>query len=192
VNVMPAKKTAKTEKTVEDFSKRVETEGKKLDKQWKSWWYNTFGVIAPIVSGVIVVVFLAMLVWVIQQINSSINDLFLGHIANFLLVNLAFFFVVTLVLGYGKYLEYSYREKSWMFKPIFTSIGATFVFWFIAWTFTLLNSLFENKMVYGSAAEGGFSFGDIASSINYNLFVIFLVFLILGYCVMFIKRALKR
>lgn len=160
------------EKWGDEFGKRMEKHGKKAEKKWNSWWYNTFGVIAPLFSAFCTVIFLVITIFVLNFLNSYLNSIFIVQIAAFVYDYLAFFFLVSLVLGYDKYVKAVYPEEHWAVGPLFKSFGLTFFFWLVSVASRMVNIF-----------VGGDFFILLANFISQNLIWLFLVFLFLGYAI---------
>ncbi|MCD4739959.1 hypothetical protein K8R43_02055 [archaeon] len=208
---MPAKKKKpkKLRKQVKDvkeeivdLSKKAEKHGKHIGKKHKhklGWWYRTFGIIAPILSSILTLIVLMIL----AKCLTFFNDFFMDQVSYVINSNIHWFFIVSLIANYGKYLSEIHPKLAWIISPIFKSIGLTFIAWLFARFFIMLNALFEEGTAFGdflfhgsqfvgSPLEGGITFFEASTLIDNNLAIIFLIFLVIFYCLSILGKGLDR
>jgi len=161
----------------ERFGKHMEHKGKEFGKRWDNWWFRTFGFVAPIIGSIFGIIFLALGILILNFINLYLGSYFVFMISNFLLANLHIFFVFSLIFGYGDYFSKRYPETYWVVLPIINSIGAVFVAWIAIFILDLINSYVASTFI-----------ANVSNFLYTNLVGIFIVFLVLGYVFVIIKR----
>lgn len=161
----------------ERFGKHMERKG----KEWESSWNRTLGVTAPFFSSVIGLIVLAIVLWLLNVVNLPLRSVFVTSVYSFVLSNLALFFAFFLFFSYTSYFSNKFKRAYMPISPIVVAVGITIGFWILMWAIILVNASINS--VYLSS---------ISLFIQYNLFGIFILFLALGYLVLFIKAVLGR
>lgn len=168
----------------EKFGKRMEKHGKgweRRGKEWDGWFHRTLGVVGPLVSSVMGIVVLGLLIWVISFINSKIGSWLLTDINIFLANNIGVFFLIFLFFSYTSYFSKFYKKVYRLFSPVSIAVGAGVCFWIATHAINTVN------------VSLGIPFlSVIAFSINESLFLIFWLFLCVGYLVLAIIIATEK
>jgi len=166
---------------MEDFGKRfgiyMEYKGKKWEREWKTWWFKTFGFIGPLIGSIFGIICVAVGIFVLNLINLPLGSGFISQVSNFLFTNIHWFFAVFLFFGYSDYFSKRYRKNYWMVSPIISSIGIVIVVWISIWALNLINTYVNSTLIT-----------SLSNFLYVNLWGIFVVFLILGYAVVVIKK----
>ena len=169
---------------IEDLGKRfgmhIEHETKKWEKEQDEWWFRTFGLIGPLIGSIFGIVFLAIGIWILNLINLPLGSGFVLEISNFLFTNIHWFFAAFLFFGYSNYLSRRLPKTYWVVSPIISSTGVVFAIWISSWLLNLINIYANSNIITG-----------VSNFLYLNLWGIFVVFLVLGYAIIFIKKMLN-
>lgn len=157
------------EKVGEDFEKRMEERGK-LKKRYRSWMFETFGFIGPIIGSIISIFILVIGIWILRTINMYLADAFISMLSDFLYSNIQLFFLASLFFGYCNYFSRRYAKNYRIFSPIVNSLNIVFVIWILASIFVLIG-------IYSWI----YIFSDISYFLLRNLFILFIAFAVIGY-----------
>jgi len=168
------------EAIAENFGKRMERKGKKWEKKHHDWWFRTFGFIGPIIGSIFGLVFLGFGIWVLNLVNLPLRSSFILVLSNFLFRNLHWFFGAFLFFGYSDYFSKRFSKTYCMVSPIVSSIGIIFVIWISIWILNSINTFAGSSVI-----------ASVSNFLYVNLSGIFVVFLVLGYAVTFIKKFIK-
>ena len=168
------------EAIAENFSKRMERKGKKWEKKYRDWWFRNFGFIGPIIGSIFRLVFLGLGIWMLNLINLALRSSFILAISNFLFRNLHWFFGVFLFFGYSEYFSKRFPKTYCIFSPIVISIGIIFVIWVSIWILNAINTFAGSSVI-----------ASVSNFLYVNLSGMFVLFLVLGYAVKFIKKFIK-
>lgn len=161
----------------ERFGKRMEKKG----EEWDSWFHNTFGLVGPLISSIFGIVILALITWVIGIVNFPIGSSFMANIQGFLLGNLGLFFLIFLLFSYSSYMSRASPKAYEPFSPLFVALGIAVAFW-VAGNVVLLANI-----------SLGISFlSTVSSLVLLNIAWIFGFFLVLGYVVFSVMKALEK
>ena len=159
----------------DDFAKRFE---KRIEKRHKNWerrikekCISPFGFLGPLFSSLFGILLVLILIWFLTWVNSSVGSLFVFNLKNYINVYMSWIFIIFLFLNYTDYFSKNYWRHFWMVKPITTSIKIVIFVLFIVF---ILNS-----------AEMLPSFSKYLFS---NLLNIFLLFMVIGYIFVLIKK----
>ena len=162
------------------FGKHMEHKTKEWEKKSCDWWFLTFGIVGPLIGSIFGIVFIAFGIWLLNSFNVPLGSSFISSFSSFLLGNLHWFFVIFIFFGYKDYFSKRFPKIYWTISPIFTSVGIVIFFFILIWVINLFNKF------------AGSSFLEFISGLLYaNLFVIFLLFVVLGYIFIFIKKHFK-
>jgi hypothetical protein len=156
------------------FEKYLEQRDKKLKKEW---WFISFGFIGPLLGSIFGIVLLALGILALNIINLPLRSIFIASVSNFLLANLYWFFGAFLFFGYSNYFSKRYPKSFWMIEPITTSISITVLAWFTILVLSLIN-----------VSVGSTFIASVSNFLYTNLLGIFVVFLVLGYIIVIIKK----
>ena len=154
------------EKWGEDFGKRMEERGKKME----SWWIITFGFIGPLLGSIINIIFIAIAIVILNFINSFTLNTFIFLLSNFLSIYIYWFFLASLFFGYCNYLSIKYHKRYWLISPIVNSLNIIFVIWIIASIFNIIG------IYINSAGITAFS-----NFVLVSLLALLSIFIVLGY-----------
>jgi phage shock protein PspC (stress-responsive transcriptional regulator) len=182
------KRSGEFEKRVGDFTEEVgefgERFGKRVEKHGKEFetsFHRTFGLVGPLISGVIGVVFLALLTWVIAIINSKVDSWILSEIDSFLAGNIGIFFLLFLFFSYSSYFSKFHRRVYRLFSPVSIALGAAVCLWIASGALQTVN------IAIGNPVLSLISFYMIQS-----LLIVFWLFLLVGYLVLAIIIATEK
>ena len=174
----PEKESAFTE-GVKNFGEEAGALGKKVGKkghEWRSWYYDTFGIIGPLISAILGLVCLALGIWALEFIAGKTGAVILtGGMREFLLSNAGVFFVIFLVSSYAKYLSQTSRSACLLISPFATAFGISVFLWVMSNIIIIDSSRIGNGWLYVAAQH-----------VRANLFGIFVFVLIAGYFFAFI------
>jgi len=160
----------------ERFGRRMERRGRRWEKRGKecdTWFRNTFGLLGPFVSSVIGIIIFGLIVWVINFVNAKIGVWLLVEISLFLTNNMGLFFLLFLFFSYTSYFSKFYYKAYMLFSPVSVAVGAAVCFWIVA------NVLSTVNVSIGSPVLSA-----IAFHVSENVFLLFWLFLCIGYLVL--------
>jgi uncharacterized membrane protein len=165
------------EKLGESFGSHMERRGKKLERKYRSWWFETFGFIGPLIKSVIGIFFLAIGIFILNFINIYLSNSFIFMLSDFLFTYLPLFFWASLFFGYCKYFSRIHAKIYWTISPLVDSLNIVFVIWILMSIFIMI---------------GAYTMTDIIENFSHflidNLFGLFILFAIIGYVIEFAKR----
>jgi len=161
----------------ERFGKHMEHRAKKWEKEWRDWWFISFGFIGPLVGSIIGIVFLSFGILVLRFINLPLDSGFISGLSTFILAKLHWFFAAFLFFGYSDYFSRRYSKTYWVVSPLINSIGAVFVIWVGTWILTIINNYAQSSLL-----------AAVSNVLYENLVGIFFLFLIFGYIVVIVKK----
>jgi hypothetical protein len=150
----------------EDFGKRMEEHGKKME----NWWIITFGFIGPLLGSIINIIFITIAIVFLNFINSFALNTFIFLLSNFFSMNIYWFFLASLFFGYCNYLSIKYHKRYWLIFPIVNSLNIIFVIWIIASIFNIIG-------IYISAA----AITAFSSFVLVSLLALLSIFIVFGY-----------
>lgn len=137
-----ARKSARLNKRVEDFSEELESIGHRAERQgrgWDSWFHRTFGVVGPFISALFGIIIFALCVTALGIVDEQTGSPVLGSIHTFLLGKEGVFFLIFLFFSYMSYLSRANREAYAPFSPILGGIAAAVAFWLVAEAMHVVN-----------------------------------------------------
>jgi hypothetical protein len=173
----------KMEKKGKAFGGEMEARFEKKDGIWEKKWRNSFcvfGVFGPFIKAVVGLIFLMLGIVILNLINWGLGSTFVAALAGFLSTNISWIFLVSLLLGYGRFLLKVMGKRKWILSPIVGSAKASFVLWFLANIFLAINI----------SAKVWF-FDWIANAVLANLLLIFLVLAVIGYLMVIMMKFLR-
>jgi len=170
----------------ERFGKRVERDASRWARGPENWWYDTFGVAAPLVSGLIGLLVLAVVILFLDMVGAQAGLGFVVGVNQFLKTNLLLLFLLMLLFGYTTYFSRFYRNEFAWVMPVVTALSITISIWIIV-----------SILVALAPYLGVPFFTDLASAFTRQvLLLVFFVAVVLGYLVLyawfFYARAAQR
>jgi hypothetical protein len=150
----------------DDFGKRMEEHGKKIE----NWWIITFGFIGPLLGSIINIIFIAIAIVILNFINSFALNSFIFLLSNFFSMYIYWFFLASLFFGYCNYLSIKYQRRYWLISPIVNSLNIIFVIWIIASIFNIIG-------IYVNAA----AITAFSGFVLVSLLALLSIFIVLGY-----------
>jgi hypothetical protein len=173
------------EKRGKEFAEEVEDLGERLEKRFerrnkkleKEWWFISFGFIGPLLGSIFGIICLALGIIALNIINMPLRSSFISSVSYFFLSNLPWFFGAFLFFGYNDYFSKRYPKSFWIVEPITTAIGITILAWIAIFILNLINTSVGNVFIT-----------SVSNFLYRNLLGIFVVFLVLGYIIVIIKK----
>lgn len=160
----------------ERFSRKMERKHKMWGREGRNWWFRTFGFIGPLLGSILGIVFLAVGILVLNFLNLFLGSSFITSVSNFLFANMYIFFAIFIFSGYNDYFSKRYRSY-WVVSPITAGISVVIAFWILSWAISLINTVPKISVLT-----------SISNFLFANLLGIFLLVVVLGYVVVFIKK----
>ncbi len=167
----------------ERFGRRMERHGRRWERRGEecdTWFRNTFGLVGPLISGVLGIIILSLVIWLINFLNSKIGSWFLAEISLFLITNIGLFFLIFLFFSYTSYFSKFHRRTYVIFSPIPVAVGAAVCMWIAASAINTVNIQLGNPLL-----------AAFALNLNENLFWVSWLFLCIGYLVLAVILATK-
>lgn len=158
------------------FGRRMERHGKAWErkgKEWDNWFHRTFGLVGPLISSVLGIVIVALVIWVMAFINSKIGSWLLADINLFLTNNIGLFFLIFVFFSYTSYFSKFYHRIYMLFSPVSIAFGAAVCFWIVANVLSTVNVSIGSPVI-----------SAIAFHVSGNIFLLFWLFLCVGYLVL--------
>lgn len=162
----------------EAFGQMGKTWGKEMGRtgqRFGSWWDQTLGLAAPLVSGFIGVVVLVLAIVTMGYIaRISEHEVFWNDLVSFVEHNLWLFLGLIFLNSFSNYFHRRYR-KTWRWAvPVVIAVGS--LGWF--WIFAQAMEIAATDLVHPSL-------GDLANVIELMLPVIFVFVILIGYLMVF-------
>jgi len=155
---------------MEWHGKRVEKYGKRLEKKMQSWWYNTFGPVAPLIQSLVNIAIVGIIAILIDMFNAILVSQFVTNLSIFIMDSIPIFLAIFLFFNYIKYFYHKAPNNRHLLRPLEVAAGVTVIFWLFAWVLLLAHQ----------SAEIGF-FQQVSNWIFPNLWNLFFIVLILAY-----------
>lgn len=172
------------EKRGKEFGKEMEDAGESFGKhmerhhkEWKCFWFDSFGFIGPIIGSIIGIAFLAFGIWILNLINLHLVNIFILLLSTFLLTNIHWFFLASLFFGYSTYFSRRYPKTYWLFSPIVIGLRVVFILWVLTSIFMLV-SVYSNVNILEAFSRFFYE----------NLWTAFILIVFIGYVFEFIKK----
>jgi len=169
---------------MEDIGKRfgiqIEREAKKWEKEESEWWFRNFGFIGPLIGSIFGLVFIVFGIWILNLINVPLRSGFISTISSFIFTNLHWFFAAFIFFGYSNYLSKRLPKTYWIISPFIKGVGAVFIIWISVWLLNIINIYADNSVI-----------AHVSNFLYLNLWEIFILFLVLGYVIIFAKKILR-
>jgi hypothetical protein len=168
---------------IEEVGKRFEAEidrkAKKHEKKCECK-FEMFGPLGPLFGSAAGIIFVAIGIWVLNLVNSSLGSGFISILSDFMFSNLHWFFIISLFFNYNDYFR-KFSKLYWAVSPLMASIGIVIVAWVLSWVFGVVSNHTDASV-----------FPSLASFLSENLWGIFVIVLILGYAVVFVTKFFTR
>jgi phage shock protein C len=173
------KKETHIERQTRHFGEEVALIGKHLEikldhkgDEWESWFRRTFGLVGPLLSSVLGLIFIGIGIWALGFVNIPVGSTFISGVETFFRTNLALFFMIFLFFSYTSYFSKAWPRAYWPFSPIVTAAGISISVWVAA------------QVVLMANASLGIGFiGNAAGSAISNINLIFILILLLAFIV---------
>lgn len=169
------------EDLAERFASHAETKGKKLEKKSEKWWFDTLGLLGPLVGSIFSLLVLVFGLWILDNINVSFQNFFISSLIGFLSINMHWFFGAFLLFGYAKYFRRKFPKIYYIISPIIGSIAIYFSMWFSIWVLNLVNSYAQVSVLT-----------KVADLLYVNMLEITVLFLIAGYFFIIFKKVVTN
>ena len=176
------------EKGIDNFSEEVGSIGDNLEKALdrncqnaKGWFRSTFGLIGPLLSSVLGIIILAALIWLLSVVNMPIGSELLQNLHYFLMLHVGWFFLILLFFSYSSYLTGNFPKACRLFSPITSAAGITIGLWLAAEMISIANRSLDIDMLAG-----------IVFFIRSSLFILFWLFLLLGYLILLLNSMERK
>ena len=161
----------------ERFGRHMERRGREWRREWKDWWFTTFGFVGPLIGSIFGLICLAVGIFILKFINLFLGSSFILAVSTFFFGYIHWFFAFFLFSGYTDYFSKRYRETFWTVSPLTTAIRICIAFWIAAWVLNLINTVPKIS-----------AFTSISNFLFANLLGIFVLLVFIGYVVMMIKK----
>ncbi|MFA6214407.1 MAG: hypothetical protein WC717_03975 [Candidatus Micrarchaeia archaeon] len=141
--------------------------------RWLRWWFLPFeilGLMGPLIGALVSLAFTVALLWIAKLVNVILQSGFISLMIGAADRNIAWFFIVPLVVGYCQHLAKKSHAGYLVFLPIGNAASTTFSLWMLAWVFKTVGALSSVPLLF-----------QIGVLLRENLAPIFALVLILGY-----------
>lgn len=165
------------------FGKRVERHGREWERrcEFDNSFSKTFGVLGPLITSVIGIIIMVLLTWVISFINNSIQSWLLNDINAFLTGNIGVFFMLMLFFSYTSHFSKVNYRLYRLFSPVSVAVGIATCFWIGAHALQIMNTTLNIAFI-----------SSLVSYISQSIFLVFWLFLCVGYIVLAIIIATEK
>ena len=167
----------------EEFGKRFEKRGGEFSKRMEEHGdeccgrdYRPFGVVGLIFSIIMGVLGLAIIIWALDFLARRTGSPVLFALHDFFFSNLGIFLLIFIVSALFTYCRRHCGRAYLLISPIATAFGITVFFWVISSIIIIGNSQISVPVFY-----------TVAQYLSAHLFVIFWLFLVLGYFFLFLR-----
>ncbi|MCX6771940.1 MAG: hypothetical protein NTX79_07845 [Candidatus Micrarchaeota archaeon] len=147
--------------------------GEGKQRQWLNWWFlplEIMGMIGPLIGAVVSLIVTIICLWIVRLVNIVLQSQLAALMIEAVDWNIAWFFVVPLVIGYCQYFARRFYAGYLVCMPIGNAAGFAFSTWIIAWVFRAVGTLSSIAFLY-----------QIGAGLRENLLLIFALVLLLGY-----------
>lgn len=181
------------EQTMDDLGKRIESGMKKLGetvereaRQEKNRlvraWDETFGLLAPVMSGAIGCVVLLLAFLVIESFaESGEHRRFWEQLGEFLWDYVLLFIALIFMSSFQNYFNRRYRRTFRWMSPVLTAIGFAAWFWIFAQILFMAGREFQDELVR-----------DLAQFFESMVPVVFVLALLLGYIILLVSPSVRN
>ena len=151
------------------------------ERQWNenrskpgfNYWFlplEILGLTGPLIGAVVSLAVTIICLWMVKFANVIFQSEFFTLMIGAADRNIAWFFIVPLVVGYCQHFAKRFYAGYLVFMPIGNAAGVTFSAWMAAWVCRTI----------GTLANAGFLF-QVGAGVRENLALIFALMLLLGY-----------
>lgn len=177
--------TNSIEERMEDFGEEMEEVGdrlgediERLKKDIEYGYYSLLGLAGPFLWSLVSLIFLGILIRILHWLGGTIQSTVFALAGDFVLNNIALFFLLILLFNYFSYFSKRSPRKTKYFSPFFTALSITIWIWIITNFILILNTHFV--IIKRSI-----------SSIHENLLTIFALLVLLSYLLLIINEGEK-
>ena len=138
-----------------------------------NYWFlplEILGMIGPLIGAAISLFTTIICIWMVKFANVIFQSEFLSLMIGAVDRNIAWFFIVPLVIGYCQHFAKRFYAGYLVFMPLGNAAGFAFSVWTAAWVCRTI----------GTLANAAFLF-QVGAGIRENLAIIFTLVLLLGY-----------
>jgi len=155
------------------MGKAIGAEVERAGREFGNWWDRTFGMLAPVISGLIGVVVFLILILVADAIATvSDHRRFWGDLADFGWTHLWLLIGLIFAGSFSDYFLRRYRRTYRWIRPVVTGLVTVGWFWIFAQVLRIAGSDLRHPQL-----------GDLASFVELMLPVIFALALAIGYLI---------
>ena len=141
--------------------------------KWLNWWLlplGILGLLGPLIGAAISFIVTIICLWAVKFANVIFQSGFLSLLVAAVDRNIAWFFIVPLVVGYCQYAAKRFYVGYLVCLPIGNAAGFTFSMWMAAWVFKTVGALANVLLL-----------SQIGAALRENIVPIFAIVLALGY-----------
>jgi len=149
-------------------------------RQWEesgknrfNYWFlplEVLGLLGPLIGAAVSLFFTILCLWAVKFANIIFQSEFFSLMIGAVDRNIAWFFIVPLVIGYCQHFAKKFYIGYLVCMPIGNAAGFTFSMWMLAWVLRTIGAL-ANVAFLAQAGAG----------LRENLFLIFALVLLMGY-----------
>ena len=142
-------------------------------RQWYGWGFlplEILGMLGPLIGAAVSLIITIICLWLVRFANVIFQSEFLTLMVGAVDRNIAWFFIVPLVVGYCQYLAKRFYAGYFLLMPIGNAASFTFSMWMAAWVFKTVGALANVLLL-----------SQIGIFLRENLVPIFALVLVLGY-----------
>ncbi|MFH1237052.1 MAG: PspC domain-containing protein [Candidatus Aenigmatarchaeota archaeon] len=183
------------EKRFKDFGEEVEDIGNRfgrhMERRGRAWerrgcefdnsFSKTFGVLGPLITSVIGIIIMVLLTWVMSFINNNVQSWLLNDINAFLTSNIGVLFMLMLFFSYTSHFSKVNYRLYRIFSPVSVAVGIATCFWIGAHALQIMNTTLNIPFI-----------SSLVSYIGQSIFLVFWLFLCVGYIVLAIIIATEK
>jgi len=153
----------------ESFEKEFEPKVKKIEFRWSNR-LGFFSFAGPLIGSVFGIIFLIITIFILNVVNIFIGSTFITALTDFFGSNLHWFFIVSLVLGYAKFITKKIRLTYHIISPAIKSASFVFSLWILG-----------NILLAANVSAQINLLNNITNLLLTNLVNIFVVLLVFSY-----------
>ncbi|MFA6065306.1 MAG: hypothetical protein WCW44_03305 [archaeon] len=153
----------------ESFGEDFECKANNFECHWSSK-LGFFSILGPLFGSIFGIIFLIVTIFVLNVINIFIGSTFVSALTTFFSSNIVWFFVVSILLGYGKYLTKNIKLLRPILSPLVGTGGCIFTLWILGNIFLAINVSAKIAII-----------DTVANLLLTNLINIFIVFVVFAY-----------
>ena len=147
--------------------------GQENEHQWFSKWFlplEVLGMLGPLVGAVASLIITIICLWMVKFANVIFQSQFVSLMIGAVDRNIAWFFIVPLVIGFCQHFAKRFYAGYLVFMPIGNAVSFAFSMWITAWVLRAIGMLANVAILF-----------QIGSGVRENLLLIFALMLVLGY-----------